>query len=218
MIDADFLASVFGKSNPLRFRVGTVVSVQTDRTCTVTIGGDTTQISGVKYMSDIAPDPNAAVWLVTDGRDMFVLGHLAAANRTLATKATRSTAQSIATATDEVITFDSASYNDWGAWNNVSNQARITAPVTGRYMVIGNATFAGNATGFRRLSIELNASSTLATIHSMSNLAGTATSLSVSAVHTFAVGDYVRLQVRQNSGAPLDVNAGADLSLVYLGA
>lgn len=217
-MDLNYVAQVFGKSNPLRFRVGTVISVQTDRTCTVTIGGDTTQIAGVRYMSDIAPDPNAAVWLVTDGRDMFVLGHMAAVNRTLATKASRSTAQSVANATDAAIDFDSATYNDWGAWASGANAARITAPVSGRYMVIGNAAFNANGTGFRRLGIEQNGSNTIAQIHSHSNAAGTATSLSVSAVTTLAVGDYVRLIARQNSGGALDVNSGADLSLVYLGS
>ena len=217
-MDINYVASVFGKTNPLRFRVGTVVSVQTDRTCTVTIGGDTTPISGIRYMSDMAPDPNAAVWLVTDGRDMFALGHMAAANRTLATKAARSTAQSIATATDAFIDFDSATYNDWGAWNASSQQARLTAPVSGRYMVIGNAAFAGNGTGFRRLFLEVNGTTSIASQHSHSNAAGTATSMSVSAVQTLAIGDYVRLGARQTSGGALDVNSGADLSLVYLGS
>ena len=216
-MDMNYVASIFGKSNPLRFRVGTVISVETDRTCTVTIAGDTTLISGVRYMSDIAPDPAAAVWLVTDGRDMFVLGHMASAGRTLATKANRSTTQTIPDATDTAISFDSASYNDWGAWV-VGNAARITVPVTGRYMVIANATFAGNATGFRRIGVELNGAGTIAQVHSHSNAAGTGTSLSVSGVATLSVGDYVRLIVRQNSGVALDISTGAELSLVYLGS
>lgn len=217
-MDMNYVASIFGKQNPLRFRVGTIVSVQTDRTCTVTVAGDTTQISGVRYMSDVAPDPNAAVWLVTDGRDMFVLGHMAAANRTLATKAVRTSAQSISNATDEYITFDSASYNDYGAWNAASLQARLTAPVTGRYQVIANAAFAGNATGFRRLFIELNGTTAISSMHSHSNAAATPTSMSVSAVQTMSIGDYVRLGVRQTSGGALDVNSGAELSLIYLGS
>jgi hypothetical protein len=169
-------------------------------------------------MADIAPDPNAAVWLVTDGRDMFVLGHMAAANRTLATKATRSTAQSIANATDAYIDFDSATYNDWGAWNASATQARLTAPVTGRYMVIGNAAFAGNATGFRRLFIEVNGTTVISSQHSHANVAATPTSINISAVQTLAIGDYVRLGARQTSGGALDVNSGSDLSLIYLGS
>ena len=217
-MDMNYVASIFGKSNPLRFRVGTVISVQTDRTCTVTIGGDTTQISGVRYMSDIAPDPNAAVWLVTDGRDMFVLGHMAAANRTLATKATRSTAQTLTTANDTAVSFDAATYNEWGAWN-AGNAARLTAPVTGRYMVIANAIFEGNATGFRRLAIELNGASNQSVVHSHSNAGGTPTGMSLHTVLTLAVGDYVRLLAFQNSGGNLNVQANtAELSLVYLGS
>lgn len=216
-MDLNYVASIFANDNPLRLRVGTVISVQSDRTCTVTVGGDTTEISGVKYMSDIAPDPQAAIWLVSDGRDLFALGHLAAANRTLATKASRSTSQSIATATDDFINFDSASYNEWSAWV-VGSAARITAPMAGRYMVIGNAAFQGNATGFRRLSIEQNGTTVICSAHSHSNVGGTPTSMSVSTVVTLAVGDYVRLGVRQTSGGALDVNSGADLSLVYLGS
>lgn len=217
-MDLNYVAQVFGQSNPLRFRVGTVISVQTDRTCTITIGGDTTQIAGVKYMADIAPDPNAAVWLVTDGRDMFVLGHMAAAGRTLATKATRGTLQSIPDVTDTAVSFDAASNNDWSAWV-IGSATRITVPVTGRYMVVGNAQFAGNVTGFRRIFIESNATTVICGSRSLANLAATPAELSCSGVVSLTVGDFIRLMVRQNSGAALDVPAfTSDLSLVYLGS
>ena len=216
-MDINYIASVFAKNNPLRFRVGTVVSVETDRTCTVTIAGDTTSISGVRYMSNVAPLPTAAVWLVTDGRDLFVLGHMAADARTLATKATRSTTQSIADSTDAYISFDSSAYNAWGAWEGVTNPARITAPLTGRYMVVATLAFAGNGTGFRRAWIESNGSNAIASVR-MNAIAGNPNDMNVTGVVTLSKGDYVRLGVRQTSGGALNVNTGADLSLVYLGS
>lgn len=216
-MDLNYVASIFGKNNPLRFRVGTIVSVETNMTCTVTIAGDTTAISGVRYMSNMAPLPNAAVWLVTDGRDLFVLGHMAADNRTLATKATRSTTQSIADSTDTYISFDSASYNAYGAWEGVTNPARITAPMSGRYMVTATLAFAGNATGWRRAWIETNGANAFASLR-MNAIAGNPNDMTVTGVTTMAKGDYVRLGVRQTSGGALNVNTGADLSLVYLGS
>lgn len=216
-MDLNYVASIFAKNNPLRFRVGTIVSVETDKTCTVTIAGDTTQVSGIRYMSNMAPLPNAAVWLVTDGRDLFILGHMAADNRTLATKATSSTTQSVADANDAYISFDAASYNAYGAWEGVSNPARLTAPMSGRYMAVGALAFAGNATGFRRIFIETNGSNVFASAR-MNAISDNPNEMTVTGIVTLAKGDYIRLGVRQTSGGALNVNTGAELSLVYLGS
>lgn len=219
-VDLGLIAPILApKDSKLRFRFGTVVSIESDRTCTVTVGGDTTHVSGVKYLAP--PRPNAKVILVTDGLDLFALGHLAAEGGEIAPRANRSTTQSIADATDTAISFDAVNNDAWDCWSS-GNAARLTAPVTGRYMAVGQASFAANGTGYRRVFIEKNGTSTLGRSDSPSAPAGTALWLNVTAQpFDMTKGDYIRLMVFQNSGGALNATSSStvspSLSLIYLG-
>ncbi len=65
------------KDNPLRFRQGSIVSVEADQcTLTVTIAGSTVPVSGVRYATGVMPVPGLAVWLATDGRDLWAIATL----------------------------------------------------------------------------------------------------------------------------------------------
>lgn len=219
-VDFGLLSPVLApKDSKLRFRFGTVVSVESDRTCTVTIGGDSTNVDGVKYMTP--PRPGSAIILATDGLDVFALGHLAADGGEIAPRANRSTDQSIADATDVAISFDGVNNDAWGCWSSGS-ATRLTAPVTGRYMAVGQVAFAANATGFRRVWIERNGTSTLGRSDLSTALAGSAVWLNVTAnAFDMTQGDYIRLMVRQNSGGALNATTSSTyapaLSLIYLG-
>ena len=212
--------AVAPKEQRLRLRFGTVVSIQDDRTCTVTIGGDTTQVAGIPYME--VPVLGGTVVLATDGLDVFVMGSIATANYTLSPRASRSTNQTIADATDTAISFDGVNSDQWGCWN-VGNAALLTAPVTGRYIAVGQVAFAGNATGFRAVWIEKTGTATLARQQYASSGAGQPTWMNVTSTpfDMTAGTDYIRLMVRQTSGAGLDVQSNStyspSLSLIYIG-
>lgn len=60
----------------IRLRQAVIVSVQADNTVTLTISGSTIQVSGIKVLESCTPVAGRACWILTDGRDMFVLGHL----------------------------------------------------------------------------------------------------------------------------------------------
>lgn len=60
----------------VRIRFGKVVSVQT-ASITVTVGGSTDTVAGVRYLASMTPVVDAVVILLTDGADLFALGHLA---------------------------------------------------------------------------------------------------------------------------------------------
>lgn len=206
----------------IRLRFGKVVSVQSDRTITVTVGGDTTEVAGIPYLGTMTPLPGAVVTLLTDGADLFAVDHVAAADRTLSPRASRSTSQSIPDATDTAITFDGVNSDAWVCWS-AGNATRLTAPVTGRYMAVGTAHFAGNATGVRSIWVEKTGTSTLARVQHITAGASLPTWLNISTPPFDMIGgtDYVRLIVRQNSGGALDVNNSStfspSLSLIYLG-
>lgn len=71
------LAQVFAPdSGPeWRLRQGYVVSVG-GGTATVTVGGGSTQITGVRYLGS-APTASAGCWLMVSETDLFILGQLA---------------------------------------------------------------------------------------------------------------------------------------------
>lgn len=217
MVDFTRIASsLTPQTQGIRLRQGTVISVESAYTITVTIAGESAQIAGVKYMGNYAPRPGSQVWLLSDGFDLLALGHLAP--RGIPTpRASRSTTQTIADATDSYISFDAVENDGWSCWSS-GQAARFTIPIPGRYQIIGQVSFVGNATGFRRAFVEKNGTSTLGSSREYGQTAGNPTELQViTPPVTLAAGDYVRLGVRQNSGAALDVSVGADFGLIYLG-
>jgi hypothetical protein len=224
MADLGKIASAFTSPSPnLRIRFGKIVSVESDRSVTVTIGGSTDSAAGVKYLASVAPLPGAVCILATDGTDIFVLDHIAADGRTLAPRANRSTDQSINDTTDTAITFDGANSDSWACWD-AGSPTRLTAPITGRYMAVGNVQFASNGTGFRSAWIEKTGTATVAKVNQIAAAAGSPTIFQVTTppFDMTAGTDYLRLLVRQNSGgALLCTNSSTyapSLSLIYLGS
>ena len=67
------VAAMLKKDPPAsRVRQGSVVSVA-GRTCTVTIGGGTVQVPGVRAADHVTATAGASCWLVTDGRDWLII-------------------------------------------------------------------------------------------------------------------------------------------------
>ena len=58
----------------MRFRQGTVVSVQGDGTITATIAGSTISVNGIKCFASVTPAVGHGVWLATDGCDLIAVG------------------------------------------------------------------------------------------------------------------------------------------------
>lgn len=76
MDDFRELVSAIQQSSPepaVRLRQGVVQSVQSG-SVTVTVGGGSTPLSGIKYLASYAPTANDTVWLATDGTDWLILG------------------------------------------------------------------------------------------------------------------------------------------------
>lgn len=208
----------------LRLRLGSVVSVQDDRTITVTIAGSYTQIAGVKYLAHVQPDPGTPVWLMTDGSDLFAFGVLAASGgRTFAPRIARTSTQAIATGGfGAYVNFDVAISDAWGAWSSGDAQ-KLYARITGRYQAVGQVAFAANATGSRALSIQRTGSAIVARQWVASLGGGNATTLNVCSVpfDMTAGTDYIQMNVFQNSGGNLNIENdgqfGISMGLIYLG-
>ena len=203
----------------LRVRFGTVVSVESDRTCTVTVGGGT--VAGVKYAARCVPCPGYPVFLLTDGQDLFAVDHLAADDLTLAPRAYRDADQTIGDGADTAVSFAGVVSDAWTCWA-AGSPTRLTAPLTGRYQATGFVKFAANGTGFRQGWIAKGGSTVYGRTAAIAAASGSPTQFAVSTpAFDMTKGDYVELYVRQNSGGNLaltrDANLTPALSLVYLG-
>lgn len=220
--DYRIVDAIAGDPSRLRARIATVVSVQSDYTMTVRLAGTTEDITGVNYLGSVPPRPNGGIWVLSDGRDLYGFGAIAADDRTLAPRASRSTNQTIANGNDTAVDFDGVNSDAWGCWASGANAARLTAPLTGRYMAVAQVQWEANGTGFRRVWIEKGGTSTLAREDAYPAAAGSAMWMNVTTPpFDMTAGDYIRLLVRQSSGGNLGLvnssNNAPSLSLIYLG-
>ena len=132
-----------------------------------------------------------------------------------------SAAISIPSAAWTALTFDSERFDlyDNAAstfHSTVSNTDRLTVPagLGGYYLVGGHIEFAANTTGRRGIQIVHSVGSAVIAEDDESPT-NAAFGLSVSTLWSMAVGEYVTLQVYQNSGGALNVNASARYSAEF---
>jgi hypothetical protein len=207
----------------LRIRQGKVITVNAARTIDVQIAGDTNTLPSVRYLSNYAPKPDDQVWLLNSGADLLGIGMVAGADRTLAPTASRSTSQSIPTSTQTKVSFDDVDSDGWNCWDLSPNPTRLTAPVTGRYIITGNVAFEAASAGHRAINILKNNTLELARsdFNPVSNSIDTHSTVTCHAV-TLTKGDYVELRAWQNSGSALNILDSGDhsprFSLIYLGS
>lgn len=196
----------------LRVRQGAVVAVSSYG-LTVTIAGSTSQVTGVKYLGSYAPQVGAQVWLLSDGADVFAIGHLAP--RGVPALRVTGPAAAITTATETAATFDTEVGTDpWGMWSSGA-ATRLTVPLDGWYTVTGWASFAANTTGIRGVKIRQGGSTSLAVQRVSAASAGT-TELSVTTGPvSLSATNYVELTVEQTSGGGLNVTPV--MSVHYIG-
>ena len=99
--------------------------------------------------------------------------------------------------------------------DNVTNNTRLTALYAGIYLVSAFCQFAANATGLRYLFIRKNGVTGYWTSFQLASASDKI--LNVSGQVDLAVNDYVEATVLQNSGAGLNVQAGAILAFSRVG-
>jgi hypothetical protein len=126
---------------------------------------------------------------------------------TIAIPAVRAFTRNVLTVPDATLTlvpldeerFDTANMHD-----NAVNNTRLTVPRDGIYAVSAHVSWWNSPTGVRELNIFAYKSYTLSRIGSSRVDAAQAwhTAQSVTTVDRFSTGDYVEMEVRQESGGP----------------
>lgn len=120
-------------------------------------------------------------------------------------------ALSINNATPTVTTFDSERWDNGDLHSTSANTGRLTAPVTGLYVVGASVSFASNGTGYREVRLRLNGTTSIA-IDTRAAITGQPTRVVISTEYRLAAGDYVEVVVEQTSGGALNVEASGNWS------
>lgn len=223
---SDAIASAAPEA-PLRRRMGKVTAIGSNYTISVQIAGSTTTITGVRYFNHYAPKVGSQVWLDTDGRDWIAIGAIAGLGGAVpSVKVMRTADLSIATgAAYTTVAWQAADFDPWGMWTSGTN---VVVPLTGRYLITGQATFNAGATlgSYRGVQVRTNGSTggyigwtqtDYASSSGVSVWSGTATG-----VRHMVAGDYVTMHVHHNNAAALTLSSTAindtHMTVTYLGS
>lgn len=134
-------------------------------------------------------------------------------------RANRTTTQSIADLTATAVSFTAAdSWDTDGFHSTVSNQSRLTVPsgLGGKYLIVASVPWANHTTGWRDLTIRANGSTGLDSTRVGSGVANPYPISTITTIQQLAAGTYVEVTAWQNSGAALDVLAGATVTIVQV--
>lgn len=110
------------------------------------------------------------------------------------------------------LTFNSEHFNNGGVHSTSVNSGRLTAPITGFYLIGGHVSYAANATGFRVTTIRLNGTTDIAADERGNNGGSEPVNVSLSSAYQLTAGQYVELTVLQNSGGALNILASSAIS------
>ena len=117
----------------------------------------------------------------------------------------QSSAQSIATATNTVLLFDSEDLDTDNGHSTTTNTSRYTATVPGWYFVSGTVQLAYNATGNRLAIIQKNGTTTVNQVGRASSSVSNTMGLHLSTlVYLNGTTDYIELSTFQSSGVSLN--------------
>ena len=196
-----------------RIRFGQVVSVSpTTGTCTITIAGASSQVSGVKYLKE--PVAGLPCIIMTDGADMFVLGQAGVPSASIPTitatvRRTTDTALNN-TAAGVVVTFQSVENDTLSQWS-AGSPTILTIQRAGTYLFTASVSISGVATptGYRGLWIQRNGAD-LARAQVMTiTTSSIPTKLTIASPATVcAVGDTITLTAMQTHSGGLTLQGG----------
>jgi hypothetical protein len=119
----------------------------------------------------------------------------------------KSAALSVANSTSTRLTFDSELFDTDTMHSTSVNTGRITITTAGRYTFSANLDWAPNATGSRQAYFIINNATVIpGQAHAANQEAGYSTYQSPAfGPYTLSAGDWVELEVRQNSGGALNL-------------
>lgn len=139
--------------------------------------------------------------------------------RLVGARVRNSATQSITSAVNTALTFDTEDIDTDAFHDNVTNPSRLTVPagLAGTYHISAGWLSAPNATGTRDIMIRVNGVTVIRTGRSTVNNAANGSFVNCETMYTLAVGDYVEAVVAQDSGGALNsVNFAAYVPILEM--
>ena len=122
--------------------------------------------------------------------------------------------QTLTTATTTALAFGAGSevYDDLN-WHNIASfTSRVTPLYAGRYLVVGNVTFTGNATGDRRVMPAKNGNATAAFVRQPASAVSQSFGFT-DVIEMNGSSDYLEILAYQSSGGNLAVVGSRDVGV-----
>lgn len=116
---------------------------------------------------------------------------------------------SVTSGGNPALTFDTERFDNQNMHSTVTNTSRLSVPsgMSGKFLLIGNIEWAGNATGTRTLQIRVTGTTTVAFEKHPTDSTNTVQMLCQTLYDGVGGTDYFELLANQNSGGNLNVNA-----------
>jgi hypothetical protein len=112
-------------------------------------------------------------------------------------------AELVSSGAGKALSFDTADFNVGGVYD-AAHPDRLTAPVAGRYLIIGSAMWAANGVGSRQLYLTVNSTALESNITTGNSEVGEGNGQQVESVRHLDAGDVVQLIAYQDSGSSLN--------------
>jgi len=114
-----------------------------------------------------------------------------------------------------VLTFNSERYDTNVIHDNAINNSRLTCKTAGKYLIIGHAQFAENATANRYFKIREGGDTDIVAF-TINAQTGALTSCVLSTIYNLSLNEYVEFMVFQNCTAPLNILYSAQVTPEFM--
>jgi hypothetical protein len=221
----DVVAKIVEQNARVNLIQGVVTTIGVN-SVSIQLRGDTTILTGIKYLDSYVPNVNDTVFLIVNKGDLLVIGKLSIANKSLNPVAYRTTNYTVTKDTNTYIPFEAVANDQWGMWA-VGSATVLTCKVPGRYQATASILLTGQNSMYSSVFIEKGTQE----IARQDGVAGSKDHgfhLSVTSVpFTMAINDTVRMGVFHDHNPTNNLiisSGGVDhtgyfnaLSLIYLG-
>jgi hypothetical protein len=192
-------------------------------TCTITAGTATVSKPTNATLA-LVQNAGGVLYFTATGTAIFMPFDVGSTPSTLTASGAsvyNSTDFTISTGAYTDLTFNTEAFDTDAYHSTSTNTARMTIPSGkgGKYLIVGQAFFAANATGTRGIRFYKNNTTSLGATLSPVSSATYSTCMSMSRIVELSVGDYVTFQVYQNTGGNLTVYQDQTyFDIAYFGA
>jgi len=133
-------------------------------------------------------------------------------------RATKDAIQSVSHNTLTTVTFPTEQFDTADLHDVTTNTNRLTAPLAGVYLITASVYFVGGNAGVREIILRNNGSQ-FQREHAAGVTTALDTSPSISSLYRLAAGDFIDMQVFQDSGGSLNIgSSGTHLAMTWMGA